>query len=243
MSQDIWEDFGNQYSQMYKEVEFDLVHGSTALLVVDVQRKSCDRDIDSGVGAALKKTYPELAARFFDRLDVTLPNIRRLVDFFRAHQLPVVFFAVGPALPDGSDMPATFRQQYANLNSAGDTDVKVTRDSRGYELIDGLEPRPNELLIHKVTRSVFCATPTELALRSMGIRTLVIVGGSTQTCVASSARHGSDLGFEVVLVEDACHSVFPELHGSVMTTHRMGQGRVMSTADVESELSGSTCHR
>lgn len=227
-----WESFGSKYDSMYREIDVSVGLDSTALLVVDVQRKSCDPTVEHGVGTRLRQKYPELAERYFERIrTTTLPNIEQLVAAFRAHGMPVLFFTVGPVLPDGSDMPGPFRQQYSDLH-AGDGSVGVLGSSPEYALMPSLKPEPSELVINKVARSAFCGTVTELSLRSMGISSVVVVGGATHACVASTARHASDLGFGTVLVEDACHSVFSELHGATMTVFRMGLGRVMATQQV-----------
>lgn len=151
--------------------------------------------------------------------------------------MPVIFFTIGPTLPDGSDMPPPMRAQYSGLHTRDGEGSVTTTSSEEFKIVDELEPLPTELVLNKVARSGFCGTSAEMYLRGLGVRSLVITGGATHACVDSTARHASDLGFETVLVEDACHSVFPELHRATMTTFSLGIGRVLSTREVVAELS------
>src|SRR5918996_5722436 len=56
--------------------------GTTALLIVDMQRHSAHRD-----GATIRKVraagFEDVARGFGERLDLIVPNIRRLQDSFR----------------------------------------------------------------------------------------------------------------------------------------------------------------
>ncbi len=75
-------------------------------------------------------------------------------------------------------------------------------------------------------------TPTGLAgyLRERGIARLFIVGLAYDYCVRFSAMDGTELGFECIVVEDACRAV--NLPGSVEQTNagfaERGVKRVMS---------------
>src|SRR3990172_4575507 len=94
-------------------VDFGLDAPKTALVLVDMQRKTCDRHAARGMGKVLFQTQPQLAEAYFARLEqVVLPNVQRLLSFFRERGLRVVHFVVGPGFPNAQDMPLAFRHVY-----------------------------------------------------------------------------------------------------------------------------------
>ncbi|MCD6058618.1 MAG: isochorismatase hydrolase, partial [Thermomicrobiales bacterium] len=76
--------------------------GTTALLIVDMQRHSAHRD-----GATLQKVrtagFEDVAHGFGERLDLIVPNIRRLQDAFRGAGLEVIHVRIASMTADGRD--------------------------------------------------------------------------------------------------------------------------------------------
>lgn len=68
----------------------------------------------------------------------------------------------------------------------------------------GFEPQEGEPVIRKSVNAAFIGTDLDLRLRRMKCDTVVIFGISTDMCVSTSARVGANLGYRVILVEDAC---------------------------------------
>lgn len=64
-------------------------------------------------------------------------------------------------------------------------------------------PVEGEDVFWKSGSSAFSRTGLDPAMRRKGVERVVIVGAVAAYCVASSARAGSDLGFEMVLPNDA----------------------------------------
>ena len=78
------------------------------------------------------------------------------------------------------------------------------RDSPGFELIPELKPLASEAVFDKITMSAFEGTPLNITLRDCGIQTFIIAGIATEIGIEPTARHGADLGYIPVLVQDAC---------------------------------------
>lgn len=62
---------------------------------------------------------------------------------------------------------------------------------------------PGEPVLTKSVNGAFVGTDLERRLREAGLTRIVAVGVQTDHCVSTTVRHGSDLGFDMVLVNDA----------------------------------------
>jgi nicotinamidase-related amidase len=54
-------------------------------------------------------------------------------------------------------------------------------------------------------------------LRNLGVDTLLVCGVVTNGCVEGTVRDASDLGYNVIMIPDACAAVTPELHQAALT--------------------------
>lgn len=69
---------------------------------------------------------------------------------------------------------------------------------------DGFGPKGDEPLVTKSVNSAFIGTDLDLRLRRLGVDTIVAFGISTDMCVSTTVRMGANLGYRMILVEDAC---------------------------------------
>ena len=74
----------------------------------------------------------------------------------------------------------------------------------GGEIHELVRPAPGELVIVKEEVSCFRDTPLLDSLQTREVERLVIVGMMTHMCVEAATRSADDLGFEAVLIHDAC---------------------------------------
>jgi len=89
------------------------------------------------------------------------------------------------------------------LHSAPGTGSPFDPASGHVRLIHGLERREGEVLVVKTSANAFTTTNLEQTLTAAGVREIVICGIRTEQCCESTARVGSDLGFNVTFVTDA----------------------------------------
>jgi nicotinamidase-related amidase len=68
----------------------------------------------------------------------------------------------------------------------------------------GFEPGAGETLVTKSVNAAFIGTDLDLRLRRLGAETIVVFGISTDMCVSTTVRVGANMGYRVILVEDAC---------------------------------------
>jgi nicotinamidase-related amidase len=79
---------------------------------------------------------------------------------------------------------------------------------------------PPAMVIDKPVYSAFVQSKLYGLLTERGIRTVVITGAETDVCVLATALSAVDLGFHVVIVEDALCSSSDEGHDALMTMYR-----------------------
>jgi len=197
----------------------------TALLIVDMQHQFISRDgLDAQV--AREKGMFEQWAYFFDRIDnLTIPNNKKLLEFFRTKQLEVTFGRIACHHKDGRDRSPVQRRP-------GWNNILLPIGDPGAEMVEELKPLADEIVVNKTTDSVLSGTNYEFLLRNMGIETVVCTGVVTDQCVASTVRSLADAGFEVILVEDACAAATQQLHDAEIMIMNQIYCQVMSTDEV-----------
>jgi biuret amidohydrolase len=176
---------------------FPLVLSRTALLVIDMQYDFCHPDGYSGsvLGADLSAA------------SAIVPRIQAVIAWARTHGLMVIYTRESHR-PDLSDLTASKRNHYINagypVGSPGSMGRFLIQGEAGTELLDAFAPLESEPVLDKSAQSAFVATELEAMLRSRSITHLLFTGVTTECCVLGSYRHGSDLGFYGLLLEDCC---------------------------------------
>ncbi|MEE8518154.1 MAG: isochorismatase family cysteine hydrolase [Dehalococcoidia bacterium] len=214
--------------------ELDIEPSNTALLIVDVQRGYVEPE--AGVGPTLKG-HPDIFNYYYPRLsDVVLPNIVRLIDFFRAHGLEVVFTRQGFMTPDARDLPP-WNWRHAQVG---------TREARIFwvgspeaELMPELA-QADDLIVDKSSSGPFATSGLDQYLRNMSIENVVIAGVLTNVAVETAARDAGDRGYNVIAVDDACAAYWPEEHSDTMATASWWVAK--STETVVTELTPGLGH-
>ena len=204
---------------------------TTALIIIDMQEYFLDPA--SPFSRACESIVPGVLGHFQERgRGVVEPSLRRLLDFFRARGLRVVYTTVASELPDGRDLMPIFQQRNAaNRAAVGDAAIPP-RDDAWARIITTLAPRPGELVVNKTTYGTFNSTGLDHALRSLGISALVVGGVVTNVCVETTARDAADRGYDVVLLDDGCAAFSPEIHDSTLLSFQGPFGRVRTSDEV-----------
>jgi nicotinamidase-related amidase len=143
-------------------------------------------------------------------------NASALADAFRRHRLPVVLVNVDGIAPGRTEQG----RRTADF-PPGWTD-----------LIPELNRQPQDHLVTKQTRGAFTNTDLEAHLKSRGVTQVVISGVSTSAGVESTARHASELGFNVVLAVDAMTDMDADVHDNSVTRIFPKLGETGTTAEI-----------
>lgn len=146
--------------------------------------------IDMQLGALLMENPP-----FFQIGELTA-RIKKLIDKARQHHVPIIY------------------AQHHHPNGF------PAYGSNEWKIIPEIEPRAEDLVIHKSTADVFLNTSLHVALQSRGISSLVICGIQTAECVDTACRRAFSLGYKVTLVKNG-HTTFdsPILKASQAIDH------------------------
>ncbi len=201
---------------------------NTALLVVDMQNATGNPEL--GLGRLLaERGARESSAYRFERIEhLLVPNIQKLAAACRQVGAPVIYITYGSELEDYSDMPA---------HMVGI--VRATNNRAGlpeHEIVDALAPEPGELVINKKTMGAFSSTGIDANLRALGIETVLMVGVSTNNCVAMTAMEACDHQYGVVVISDATGTDSDQMQNATLTMLRRLWGRVNTTDEVIAEL-------
>ncbi|MGQ0524621.1 MAG: isochorismatase family cysteine hydrolase [Betaproteobacteria bacterium] len=84
--------------------------------------------------------------------------------------------------------------------------------TRGAAIHRSVQPLDTELVLNKTCVDPFLTTNLGQALHNADVNTVVLMGLWTNWVVEATARHASDMGYRVFLVEDACASNTMENH-------------------------------
>jgi biuret amidohydrolase len=195
---------------------FDVDWTRAALLIIDYQNYSSNPQV--GLVKMVQEQKPSLATYYVPRItQVTIPNTVRLAGAFRRAGRQVIYTRHGPLLPDGRDMIERRQRRDRDALSCTTAPALWSRGSFEHEVIETLQPQPDDLVIDKNTSSPFNGTGIEHLLRNMNIETLVVTGVATEMCVETTSRDAADRGFNVIVVEDAVATFVEEHHVAALS--------------------------
>jgi nicotinamidase-related amidase len=177
----------------------------TGLVVVDMQNDFCSK----GGWFAEKGADVSVPHRI-------VPALQKLLIAFRAAGAPVFWLNWGNR-PDSSDLPPSLLHAgkphgtgpgYGDVLPSGKDPVLV-RGSHGAAVIDTLKAEPSDIFVHKTRFDGFIDNEFDSILRNRNITTLAFAGINTDRCVFATLIHASFLGYDCILVEDACATSSP----------------------------------
>ena len=170
----------------------------TTLLVVDMQNDYCSP------GGASDRNGRDLAM-----IARIVPTLRALIDAARAAGIPVIWakYTLGPGTV-GLSGPEILRRGHNFANAEA-----TIKGTWGHDIIADLPYRPDEdLVIEKRRVSAFVGTDLDVCLRGQGIKTLVVTGVMTQTCVETTVRDAACYDYYVAVAEDCAAATVPAQH-------------------------------
>ena len=216
-----------RFDALPQPIEIDLAR--SALVVVDMQNDFCHpRGWFGQKGISVKPMRRPIAA------------IAALLPAWRTTGAPVVWLNWG-VRPDRLNLSPTVQFKgkrsaegvgYAEA-SPEDRGLSVVAGQWGAQVIDELAVAPQDITVFKHRLSGFWDNELDSILRQQGITTLLFAGVNTDRCVFSSLQDAGFLGYDCVLLSDACstpspayvskaiHFIVQQLHGFVVSTQAL----------------------
>jgi nicotinamidase-related amidase len=179
---------------------------TTALLVIDMQRDFIE---PGGFG--------EMLGNDVSLLKSAVAPCRTVLDAARRAGLTVIHTREGHR-PDLADLHAAKRTRGGKtfIGTDGPMGRILVRGEAGHDIVPELYPVAGEPIVDKPGKGAFYETDLHLILEARGIRSLIVCGVTTEVCVNTTAREANDRGYEVLVVEDAVGSYFPEFHRAAL---------------------------
>jgi len=146
-------------------------------------------------------------------MERVLPRVVQLVEHRPARTVFTRFITPQSA----EDRPGRWRRYFTRWDAA-------TRPRLAAEALELLPPlarfAPPATIIDKPAYSAFFESRLAAFLAAKRVGTVIITGSETDVCVLASALHAVDLGYRVVVVDDAVCSSSDQGHDALMTLYR-----------------------
>lgn len=183
----------------------------TAILIVDMQRDyCCEGGIFDKMGFDL-----EIPRRLASRLNEFVNEARKALKYIVHIKMTIMPELASPAM----------KEQYERVG------LQRKYDS-SYGDFFGVTPVEGEMIIPKYRYSGFASTYLDKFLRANGIKTLVVVGLSTNVCVESTVRDAFMLDYHVVVPADMTETSSPEEKEWSLRTIDTFFGEVVESKDL-----------
>ena len=157
--------------------------------------------------------------------EATIPAIKNLLNLARNSGMKVVFSQ--------------------DTHTDGDPEWEIWPEharegSWGWEIVEELTPREDELVIRKVRYDAFYGTHLDHFLRLWKVDTLMICGTVANICVHYTAASAALRWYEVILPRDATSALDPfDLESSLRQTAFLFAGKITGSAGIKVEKTKS----
>ncbi len=136
--------------------------------------------------------------------------VQRLLSECRRRDVPV-FYARADHRADGADANRTLTDTDEAMRPwSGPQSFGPPHPPDSYRVLSDLAPEPGDYDVPKHRWSAFYQTHLDLSLRSRGVDTVLLVGGSTHVGIASTAYAARDMDYQVVIVRDGLTGYEPQ---------------------------------
>lgn len=195
-----------------------------ALLVIDMQNGYCTP------GGSYEKYGGTVGADLGVYRQI-IPNIAKLIATSRGLKLPI-FYTQQVREQSGIDLFTKLHRIVPERRAEFLRIPAVVRGTWDAEIIDELQPTIDDHVINKRRDSAFQDTELDLWLRSTYVDTVICTGVDTAICVENTLEDAFNIGYDVILVEDATASSWQKIgqatirkvagsYGWVVTTDRL----------------------
>jgi nicotinamidase-related amidase len=192
--------------------DFDIKPRKTALLLIDMQKLvSSGALAKEASDAGLPEEEARRALREYDqRVRKVVKNAQRILQACRKKGYDIIHIKLGAQTSDP--------RHTAKINRKADFIVPM--DAEKGRFFEEVTPTKGELVFPKTNGGAFTGTNLDFVLRNMDIQSIIVTGFLTDQCVLATTIHAGDIGYDVLLVEDACTGTTKENHNAVIRIAR-----------------------
>jgi len=188
--------------------DFEIKPKKTALLLIDMQEiirseSLLQEALDAGLP---EKEVRETLKEYDMRVKTTVKNAQKILQACRKKGYDIVHIKLGAQTSDP--------RHTAKINRK--VGFILPMDLERGKFFEEVTPAKGELILPKTNGGAFTGTNLDFILRNMDIESIIVTGFLTDQCVLATAIHGADLGYDVILAEDACTGTTKENHDAVV---------------------------
>lgn len=192
--------------------DFKVKPKQTALLLIDMQKVVssevlAQEALDAGLS---EKEVRETIKEYDQRVKRTVKNAQRLLQTCRKKGYDIIHVKLGAHTSDP--------RHTAKINRK--VGFILPMDAERGKFFEEVTPEKEEMVLPKTNGGAFTGTNLDFILRNMDIESIIVTGFLTDQCVLATAVHGADLGYDVLLAEDACTGTTKENHDAVVRLAR-----------------------
>ncbi len=204
--------------------DFQIKPKKTALILIDMQKLvSPESLLQEALAAGLpEKETREALAEYDQRVMTAVRNAQKILEACRRKGFDVIHVKLGAQTSDP--------RHTAKINRKAEFIVPMEAEIGKF--FEEVAPNEGELVFPKTNGGAFTGTNLDFVLRNMDIESIIVVGFLTDQCVLATTVHGADLGYDVLLVEDACSGTTKENHDAVVRFARDVFVKVKSTDEL-----------
>ena len=204
--------------------DFKIKPKKTALLLIDIQRLvDSEPLLQEAVKAGLEKKEVQRNLREYDhRIKKAVKNAQKILKACRKKGYDIIHVKLGAQTSDP--------RHTAKINRKADFIVPM--DAEKGRFFDEVKPQKGELVFPKTNGGAFTGTNLDFVLRNMDIESIILTGFLTDQCVLATALCGADIGYDVLLVDDACAGTTKENHEAVIRLAKDVFLKVKSTSEL-----------
>jgi nicotinamidase-related amidase len=148
-----------------------------------------------------------------------MPYVRKLIDLFRTHRLPIVF--------THSDNEVT------RFAGTATTAKRKERPRKFNEFPALIAPQDGDFVIGKPKASAFFQTSITPFLIKQRVDTLVICGTATSGCVRATVVDAHSHGFATFVIDDCCFDRWDFAHAANLFDMHAKYASVLSLEELE----------
>ena len=203
------------------------------LLVIDMQNGFCSPG----------GSYEEYGAHIGADINIyrkIIPNIRRIIDTCHELRIPV-FYTMQVREPSGIDLLNTLHRIIPKRRAELLRIPACVENTWDAEVINELLPIEGDHVVLKTRDSAFHDTELDLWLRSIYADTVIVTGVDTAICVDNTLMDAFNIGYDVILVEDATASSWRRIGQATVRKVAGSYGWVLKTDALIDLLQKSQC--